>query len=240
MDNVVDIIICSDIHCRDFWKLVLKIQDKPIVFLGDYLDPYDYEGFDFLHGLDNLEEIIQFKKENPDRVTLLWGNHDCNSLWQQNWASRFQPSARAYNLYNENLSLFDPYKIIDNVLFTHAGISDGWYNTYSIKNITSFLDKQWNEFLQNPYEESGLAIFDCGRVRWGYEPYGGIFWNDLAEVHSNPIDYVQITGHNQMEETGHIFDYSRIPGFTGKSMYCCDSRAIFEYKNNDLKLYGND
>ena len=238
MDSAI--IIVPDCHARDFWKPVLQIQDKPIVFLGDYLDPYDYEGFSFDHGLDNLEQIIQFKKDNPTRVTLLFGNHDANSLWQKNWASRFRPSIRAYKLYEENFNLFDPYKIIGDVLFTHAGVSEGWYETHSIKNIESFLDKQWNEFLQNPYEESYLAIFDCGRARWGYAPYGGIFWNDLSEVGGNPVDYVQISGHNQLRETGYIYDCRRNVGFTGKPMYCCDSRAIFEYKNNDLKLYGND
>ena len=237
MDNVVDIIICSDIHCRDFWKPVLKIQDKPIVFLGDYLDPYDYEGFDFLHGLDNLEEIIQFKKENPDRVTLLWGNHDFNSLWQQNWASRFRPSIRAYKLYEENIHLFDLYKIIGNVLFTHAGVCEGWYNVHSIKDIESFLNKQWNEFLQHPLEPSSLAIFDCGSIRGGFEPYGGPLWHDVNESYNNnPIKYVQIFGHSQLRQTG----YALKANIEGKSMYCCDSRAIFEYKNNDLKLYGND
>lgn len=76
MENVIDsIIIISDIHCRDFYKPALKIKDKPIVFLGDYLDPYPWEGFSFENGLANLEEIIDFKKQNPDRVTLLLGNH---------------------------------------------------------------------------------------------------------------------------------------------------------------------
>ena len=230
----VDIIICADIHCRDFYKPVLEIQDRPIIFLGDYLDPYDFEGFSFDHGLDNLEEIIQFKKDNPDRVTLLWGNHDFNSLWQENWASRFQPSARAYNLYKENFKLFDLYKVIDNVLFTHAGICDGWYKVHSIKDIIHFLDVQWNEFLQDPFEESGLAIFDCGQARWGLQPYGGPLWHDVGESYeNNPIDYIQIFGHTYLRQKGYSFQSN----IKGRPMYCCDSRAIFEFKNNELKVY---
>lgn len=231
------IIICSDIHCRDFWKPVLQIQDKPIVFLGDYLDPYDYEGFSFEHGLDNLEQIIQFKKDNPDRVTLLVGNHDFNTLWQMDWASRFKPSQRAFNLYKDNLSLFDLYKVIGKVLFSHAGICKGWYDVHSIKNIISFLDKQWNEYLSHQYSNSHLAIFDCGAARWGFEPYGGPLWHDVSESYEkNPINYVQIYGHSQLYQTG----YTLKANIEGLPMYCCDSRAIFEYKNNDLKLYGND
>ena len=237
MDNVI---ICPDIHCRDFWKPVLDIKDKPIVFLGDYLDPYafDGEGYYFLEGLDYLEEIIKFKKDNPERVTLLWGNHDFNSLWQINWASRFRPSIRAHKLFVENFNLFEPYKVIDDVLFTHAGVCEGWYNTHSIKDIIHFLDVQWDEFVKYFSEESYLAIFDCGRDRGGYAPHGGIFWHDAHTMYrTNPIDYVQIYGHTQLTITGSIL---KDPWPKGKPMYCCDSRAIFEYTNNELKLYGNN
>ena len=231
-----DVVIVPDCHCRDFYKPILEIKDKKIVFLGDYLDPYEFEGFSFEHGLVNLEEIIQFKKDNLERVTLLLGNHDCNSLWQENWASRFTPSVKAFNLYKDNLNLFEPYKIIDDIFFTHAGVCEGWYNTHSIKNIKSFLDKQWDEFLKFPFEESYLAIFDCGSIRWGLQPYGGPLWHDVSESYeNNPIDYVQIFGHTYLRQKGYAFQSN----INGKPMYCCDSRAIFIYSNNKLTQYEN-
>lgn len=236
-----DILICPDVHCRNFYKSVLEIKDKYIIFLGDYLDPYPWEGFSFENGLANLEEIINFKKQNPDRVTLLLGNHDFNALWRKNWASRhnykFQNDSHA--LLKDNLNLFEPYKVIGNILFTHAGVSEGWYKEYNINNITDFLDNQWNLFINGPlgpFEESYLPIFDCGRSRGGYAPYGGIFWHDEYESYwTNPIDYIQIYGHTQLEKTGKIVNYVQ----EGKPMYCCDSRAIFEYKNNQLIRYEN-
>lgn len=232
-----ELIIVPDVHCRDFYKPVLNIKDKPIVFLGDYLDPYPWDGFSFEHGLENLEEIIQFKKNNKQRVTLLIGNHCFNSLWQKNWASRFVPSKKAFALYNENLNLFDPYKVIDNVLFTHAGISVGWLKTNNIEDPIKEIDKEWNEFLLNPTEESYLPIFDCGQIRGGFSKYGGIFWNDLRENnYVNPIDYVQIFGHTQLSFTGDTFDMDKEP-FKGKPRYCCDSRSIFIYSNNQLTRY---
>ena len=219
-------IIVPDVHCRDFYKPVLNIKDKPVIFLGDYLDPYYWEGFSFEHGLDNLKEIIQFKKDNLDRVTLLIGNHDFNSLWQENWASRFTRSREAYNLYKENLNLFDPYKIIDNVFFTHAGVSKGWYDDCKIENIENFINKEWNDFLLNPEDEHNWNLFACGRSRGGWSSYGGIFWHDAFESYEfNPIDYVQIYGHTQLKDTGKIAQFN----MEGKPMYCVDSRAIFEY-----------
>ena len=62
------IYIVPDVHCRNFYKPVLNITDSPVIFLGDYLDPYYREGFSFEHGLENLKEIIQFKKDNPESI----------------------------------------------------------------------------------------------------------------------------------------------------------------------------
>ena len=74
------IYLCSDIHCRDFYKPVLNIKDKPIVFLGDYMDPYVDEGFTDKHGIKNLQEIIDFARNNKN-VTLLVGNHKFTQIF---------------------------------------------------------------------------------------------------------------------------------------------------------------
>lgn len=68
------ILICGDIHCRDFYKPILNIKDRPIVFLGDYMDPYKFEGTNDMNGIANLEEIFDAARSN-DNITLLAGNH---------------------------------------------------------------------------------------------------------------------------------------------------------------------
>lgn len=233
-----ELIVVPDIHCRDFWKKVLTIKDKKIIFLGDYLDPYPYEGLSFENGINGLKQIIDFKKNNPERVTLLLGNHDFNYFWQFNWASRFNRrySEKIHSLFADNLNLFEPYKIIGNVLFTHAGVCEGWVATWNIKDPVKQIDSDWNKFLQNPFEESYLPIFDCGRSRGGYAPYGGIFWHDAYESYwTNPVDYIQVYGHSQLNNTGSFVQLVK----EGKPMYCCDSREVFVWKNNELKAYEN-
>ena len=74
MSNKVYII--PDVHCRSFYKPVLNIKDSPVVFLGDYMDPYKFEGTNDEDGIENLREIFAFARSN-DNVTLLAGNHDC-------------------------------------------------------------------------------------------------------------------------------------------------------------------
>ena len=40
------IFIIPDVHGRDFWKKAYNYVDKvdEVIFLGDYLDPYETEG----------------------------------------------------------------------------------------------------------------------------------------------------------------------------------------------------
>ena len=47
-------IIIPDIHGRSFWKDAVKgRENEKIIFLGDYTDPYSYEGIEFWEGLQS-------------------------------------------------------------------------------------------------------------------------------------------------------------------------------------------
>ena len=72
------ILVLPDIHGRRFWKKPCEnIEDyDKVIFLGDYLDPYDFEGITVIDAIKNFKEIIEFKKNNVDKVILLLGNHD--------------------------------------------------------------------------------------------------------------------------------------------------------------------
>ena len=73
------ILILPDVHGRQFWKdacLNHKDEFEKIVFLGDYVSPYPYEEISNKKAIDVFEEVLKFKKENPDKVVLLMGNHD--------------------------------------------------------------------------------------------------------------------------------------------------------------------
>ena len=92
--NNIHALLVPDVHGREFWKepvkTVLENSEAEIIFLGDYLDPYpdefdsdfelDYKAStDYLQTtIDNFKEIIELKKQYPDRITLLLGNHKVN------------------------------------------------------------------------------------------------------------------------------------------------------------------
>ena len=75
------ILVIPDVHGRSFWKeAVDKHPTLPIIFLGDYLDPYAREHITPDEALANFKDIIAFKQANNERVTLLIGNHEIHYL----------------------------------------------------------------------------------------------------------------------------------------------------------------
>lgn len=255
MSEKNSIIICPDIHCRSFYKPVLQVKDKPIIFLGDYMDPYRYEGTTDEQGIANLEEIIDFAKGNSN-VTLLVGNHDESYVWSflrfERTEYKFYPEL--HNLYRENIKLFKPCLKINDVLFTHAGVSDGWVKMVNKKledSKSSFRITQdnidlyiWNEFQNELLREFALGsawnstleslIFSIGYARWGDYPYGGPFWDDFNDEYQDPEGWnlTQIFSHTQREVIGSI-------GNKGNG-FCIDSRAIFEYDFDSKELVKAD
>lgn len=232
------IYIVPDIHGRDFYKPILQEKDNKVVFLGDYVDPYVlYENFTYDDVITVLKDVIEYKQNNPDNVTLLLGNHEFNYIWGRNYASRYNKKYQEAfgNLIIPNINLFEPYKIMDDVLFTHAGISYGWAGDKEdpIKTI----DTDWDNFLGSNLGASFLSIFDCSEIRGGWDRYGGIFWSDLREFKKkNPVDYIQIFGHTQLGETGCIANLNQLVNLEGKPMYCIDSRAIFSFNPKTKEL----
>ena len=67
-------LIFGDIHGRTIWKDIIKKENPDItIFLGDYCTThYDISSED---QISNLKEILQYKRDNLDRVILLRGNH---------------------------------------------------------------------------------------------------------------------------------------------------------------------
>ena len=71
------LLIIPDVHGRTFWKEALESDNyKKVIFLGDYVDPYWFEGIDNFTAIFNFKDILSQKTKDPDRIVLLLGNHD--------------------------------------------------------------------------------------------------------------------------------------------------------------------
>ena len=98
------ILIIPDVHGRTFWKPAIKLVDEydRIIFLGDYLDAYDYKAKRVEE--DNFKEILEFANKNKEKVVLLLGNHDCVYLLDLLTCSRYnwQKAADYKKLFVDN------------------------------------------------------------------------------------------------------------------------------------------
>ena len=105
-------IIIPDIHGRSFWREAIEKvkEDEEIVFLGDYVDPYDWEGFTREDAIKDLEDVIELKKAGPDKITILLGNHDFQYVdFENDFRSRYdyKNAPKIHGLFLENIELFD-------------------------------------------------------------------------------------------------------------------------------------
>ena len=128
--------VIGDIHGRTNWYDLVKDidEDTIVIFVGDYTDPYAKEGIYFEQMFQQLMEIVTFKKEHPNNVVLLYGNHDFQYVVGYKNTNRYDKwhAAQLYRFFQENEEWFDgvAYQIDDKYLITHAGVVRQWYENY--------------------------------------------------------------------------------------------------------------
>jgi len=203
--NMTPTIIFGDVHGSTYWKeVVSEYPDRRYIFLGDYLDPYEAIENNVL--IDNLKEIIQLKKERPDDVVLLLGNHDMHYVdWDFEPCSRYNVGIemKIHVLFTENRSLFTYAFQEGNRIFTHAGISQKWF----FEDFGGDIEKNIAEQFNNPRPEQIPALYRCGWFRGGgwfrddnKRDIGGIFWADINELEMPLQGFVQFVGHNKVDK----------------------------------------
>ena len=203
-------IIIPDVHGRVFWKEVVKNSEDKIIFLGDYVDPYPGENISLTGALDNLSEIIDYKKSNPSKVILLLGNHDFMYMdFEHNRYScrhDFENEPKITKILMDNRDLFQMnYSIeVKNKLyiFSHAGILEPWIEKY--KNLfgefPGSLDKI-NELYKKWDPEFISSLLEISYYRGGWSDFGSMIWSDVREHSVSCEENVyQIFGHTQLKD----------------------------------------
>lgn len=234
-------LIIPDVHGRSFWieplEYVLKNTDAKIVFIGDYLDVYldefkeEYgfiysytkEDFDKINkvykdAIDKFIKIIEFKKENPDRIILLLGNHDCSYSIGDYICDCRKDKANARQiskLFDENKDLFqlahEDYINDKHFIFSHAGINkkyakDCFGDEVNEENVVTLFNNALRE--GNYGVLNSLGYYSRFRGRFGGD-YGSIIWADAREWFYGQDDTLKtqnepygfsIIGHSMMSK----------------------------------------
>lgn len=239
-------IIIPDVHGRHFWRKAVKGLEAPgheedgVVFLGDYVDPYPWEGILPGEAVKELEDIIAFKKRNPDRVVLLLGNHDLGYLDSYICSCRRDSirAGRLKQLFEDNLDLFDMVHIDTysgkRVLFSHAGIGEGWIRRRQdivCADGHPFHPERLNELLHGTRSERGLlfrALADASWYRGGTDPVSSPVWADVDEYRD---------GEPLLDGYYHVFGHTLHPGgpiHVGDKGVCLDCARAFVMNNGEM------
>lgn len=216
------VLIIPDVHGREFWRKAIEMKDDVdiIIFLGDYLDPYTVrENITFEDAMIEFEDIIQFKKDNLNKVVLLLGNHDLAYLYEDLPTCRnsIEHAEKIKSLFTDNLDLFKLAGVLeDKYLFSHAGITSYW-----LEETQQTLDDLCTKSLD---DIRGLGM--VGYQRYGLFKTGSVVWCDIYEFAEDPArPYFQIFGHTQMMKE-----------YIADNWACLDCRHCFILDSDTSKI----
>ena len=212
------VLVLPDIHGREFWKGACEDIDSfdKVIFLGDYFDPYDFEGISVATAIENFQEILDLKRYNMDKVVLLLGNHDLPYMFDEyyNLSSYHCRHSEEYHdeigsLLRTNAHLFTLSSVVDNILFTHAGVQSQWFietfhhPTTDVDEISSLL---------NTLTDSAEGLRKLYRItyhRGGCDRCGSCIWADVDEMITDASDPT-----NPLREIRQVFAHTLQASYT--------------------------
>ena len=228
------IIICGDIHGDSFWKNGLDYfyshPECKFIFLGDYLDPYTrYEGINHREAYNNFLEVLEFARNNRERVILLRGNHDEWNYDERRECCRhdYHNTERNRKLFKDNENLFQFAYREGDYLFTHAGVCTGWLLQ---NNLTCINEDNIVEYLNsNP-----KTLWQIGDSRGGFHDWGSPLWccwlgDWTSDECKNPFKLKQVFAHVRLEKGMFASDED-------KNIYMMDVRNCFLLENDKFVL----
>lgn len=255
-------LIIADIHGRTFWRKKLKDcgalvegkLTKEVVFMGDYLDHYQNEPDPITKNyitsqseFDNFKDILEFKKDNFDKVTLLLGNHDMEYISDYCVPCRMnrEHKKEISDLFKENIDLFKigVYKKIGDkmVTFTHANICPSWVENINPRleeigykdfkptkengkdtcaDLIVVFNSLLEQSLSNPslLDSIGSMLGHIGYGRGGNCPCGSMVWSDLSDYTHD--DYMWDDVYQVVAHTQHLVENNRF--VYDEHMFCTD------------------
>lgn len=166
------IIVIPDTHGKRFWEDALSIDADEYVFLGNYLDS-DYKSDESI--IKNFKNIINTAKSKAfnGRVVLLIGSCELQYfMLPSSFLNYYQCDSyrqsyhdEIYKLYSDNESLFKIAHQCQNYLFTHAGVTNLWYDSYrdKLRKNTPSKNKNIAMLLNNTFKtKTEYVLFENG------------------------------------------------------------------------------
>ena len=198
----------GDTHGKAIADVVLEIinEHDKFIFMGDYVDNPDTGNLPIKN---NLLAIIALKKRYPEKIILLWGNHDIQYLLDNEYyCSGYRPGMKKglHKIFSLNAELFQLAYQSGDYLWTHAGVNALWFkNRFKPFAEDHLNESSLSELLNISFAERFKPLFDIGYLRGGYCKAGGPLWCDIEELKDDQwMGLNQIAWHNRVDQIERI------------------------------------
>ncbi len=231
------LLLLPDIHGRIFWKdAVNKEEYDKVIFLGDYLDPYDFEKISVKSAIKNFKEIIEYKRANFDKVVLLIGNHDGPYIFDHYFSLSSYHCRHStvhhneiHEMFNENIDCFKIAHVENDIIFTHAGIEDHWIKNVvkcdvgDINNVCNTLNDLMNS--DNGVEK----LFYIAPSRGGLDRCGSCLWTDVHDMSWDSERAAESNNEESIHKFKQVFGHT-MQAYYDKNFNICFGKAV-EFNN---------
>lgn len=236
-------VLIGDVHGRTNWKKIIekeKDADK-VIFHGDYFDPYDWT-LTVEEITRNFREILQLKKDNPNKFVLLVGNHDLRSFNQNANECRYIDGTfeaigtEFYNGIKEGLIQLC-YFIESKVVCSHAGFTKTWLNDAGLEFDEFLLNKDFKEQVEYKTVVSTYDFIYNRNDGWpdmsGNNHYQGPLWVRPQALMFDKVPVViQCIGHSRINKNS-----KQDPVRDGILLVdCLEHDEYYIYENNEFKF----
>lgn len=234
------IIVIGDVHGREDWKSIVAKEgscdgDNLYIFLGDYVS--SHEEISAKQQLSTLFEVLEFKEKHPDKVILLRGNHDlqhmgydwadCSGYFEEVEDTMSRPEVRDRYLKDTQWVY-----LYDNIIFSHAGITERWFKDSGCKTIEDI----------NNLPPSELFGFRPCKMSdyYGISQTQGPTWVRFITLMDYALPgYIYVVGHTTVKKIVNLKEYAdkeEVPNCPDIWVCDCDLREYLVIDDNKFEV----
>lgn len=210
-------LVIGDIH--GYFDTLKKIYDAEqpdeVIIVGDYFDNFKNNADMNVQCFENIINLQQYHLSlNKGFFKLLIGNHDYHYLYTYdkcsgyNWRYSNYAKTKLEELLQKGLIEFVYIDSDNDVIYSHAGVTNSWLNEYVNINNSKVLieDNVLNKINPELYSFRCGAAFDYTDT-YGNNKHHSPIWvrpaqliDDFYYDSVNDIKYMQVVGHTHYGE----------------------------------------
>lgn len=220
----------GDVHNHSYMFKDIERLDKEykfdrIIFLGDYVDDWLTDNH---NSLETLNTLFKLKEKEPDKYTMLIGNHELSYLGFPCSGHHRELEDLVEQKLKENIHNLEYYTEIELGNKTFVCSHAGFTNDY----ICQVLDMygEWKpvlDDLQKTKLQNLAYLRYCSRARGGMDSCSSFVWTDRRELMYCPDNLIipyQIVGHTPASTVGSYISES-------EELYFVDTHST--YRNGE-------